>query len=130
MKESVQLTIASLVTVILLVFHLADDIVRGFEKGGVANLIAVPIVVVWMYAALVLTERRSGYVILLLASALGVLVPVIHMMGKGVGAGSRIANSSGGLFFVWTLLTIGATSLFSVILSVRGLWRMQWGGAR
>lgn len=130
MKESVLLTIASLVTVLLLTFHLADDIVRGFEKGGVANLIAVPIIVVWMYAALVLTERRSGFVILLLASVLGMFVPLIHMMGKGVGAGSRIANSSGGLFFVWTLFAIGATSLFSVILAVRGLWRLQWGRAR
>ena len=130
MKESVQLTIASLVTVLLLTFHLADDIVRGFEKGGVANLIAVPIVVVWMYAALMLVERRSGNVILLILSLLGILVPVVHMMGRGVGAGSRIANSSGGLFFVWTLLAIGATSLFSVILSVRGFWRLQWGRAR
>ena len=130
MKETVLLTIASLVTVVLLSFHLADDIVRGFEKGGVANLIAVPIIVVWMYAALLLTERRSGNVILLVGSLLGILVPVVHMMGKGVGAGSRIANSSGGFFFVWTLLAIGATSFFSVILSVRGLWRLQWGRAR
>lgn len=126
MKEKVMLTVASLLTLLLLTFHLTDDIVRGFEKGGLANLIAVPIVVLWMYAALLLAERPSGYVILLLLSILGTLVPVIHMMGKGVGAGSRIANSSGAFFFVWTLLAIGVTSLFSVILSVRGLWNRPW----
>ncbi|HEX7419940.1 MAG TPA: hypothetical protein VF505_08630 [Thermoanaerobaculia bacterium] len=122
MKHNVMLTIASLLSLLLLTLHLADDIVRGFEKGGVENLIAVPISVVWLYGTLVLAERRSGYVIILLGSLLGLVVPVIHMMGKGVGVHSRIANSSGALFFVWTLITIGVTSLFSVILSVRGLW--------
>jgi hypothetical protein len=79
---------------------------------------------------LVLAERRSGYVIILLGSLLGLVVPVIHMMGKGVGVGSNIANSSGAFFFVWTLLALGVTALFSVILSVRGLWSPQWGQSR
>jgi hypothetical protein len=122
MKHNVMLTIASLLSLLLLTLHLADDIVRGFEQGGVGNLIAVPISVVWLYGTLVLAERRSGYIIILLGSLLGLVVPVIHMMGKGVGIHSRIGNSSGALFFVWSLLAIGVTSLFSVILSVRGLW--------
>jgi hypothetical protein len=122
MKHNVMLTIASLLSLLLLTLHLADDIVRGFEQGGVGNLIAVPISVVWLYGTLVLAERRSGYVIILLGSLLGLVVPVIHMMGKGVGIHSRIGNSSGALFFVWSLLAIGVSSLFSVILSVRGLW--------
>ena len=78
--------------------------------------------VVWLYGALVLTERRSGYVILLVASLLGSGVPVIHLMGKGVG---EIARSGGGFFFVWALLAVGVTSLFSVILSARGLRSLQ-----
>lgn len=122
MKNNVMLTITSLLSILLLTFHLADDIVRGFEKGGVSNLIAVPIVVVWLIGTLVLTGRRSGYVIIILASLLGSLVPVIHMMGKGVGMNSRIGGTSGAFFFVWTLIAIGVTSLFSIILSVRGLW--------
>jgi hypothetical protein len=120
------LTIASLLSILLLTFHLADDIVRGFEKGGVSNLIAVPIVVVWLYATLVLAERRSGYIIILLLSLLGMVVPVIHMSGRGVGAGSRIADSSGAFFFVWTLIAIGVTTLFSFILAAHGLWRLPW----
>ena len=126
MKHNVMLTITSLLSILFLTFHLADDIVRGFEKGGVSNLTAVPILVVWLYGTLVLAERRSGYIIILLGSLLGLGVPVIHMMGKGVGVASSIANSSGAFFFVWTLIALGVTALFSVILSVRGLWSLQW----
>jgi hypothetical protein len=130
MKHNAMLTVASLLSILFMTFHLADDIIRGMEKGGVSTLVAVPIFVVWLYGTLVLVERRSGYVIILLGSLLGLLVPVIHMMGKGVGVGSNIANSGGGFFFVWTLLALGVTALFSVILSVRGLWSPQWGQSR
>lgn len=126
MKENVLLTITSLLSILLLTFHVADDIVRGFEQGTMSNLTTVPIIVVWLYAALLLAGRRSGYIIILLLSLLGMLVPVIHMSGRGVGAGSRIAGSSGAFFFVWTLIAVGTTSLFSVILSVRGLWNLPW----
>jgi hypothetical protein len=130
MKHNAMLTIASLLSILLMTFHLTDDIIRGMEKGGISNLVAVPIFVVWLYGTLVLAERRSGYVIILLGSLLGLCVPVIHMMGKGVGVGSNIANSSGAFFFVWTLLALGVTALFSVILSVRGLCSPQWGQSR
>ena len=83
-------------------------------------LIVVPILVVWLYGTLVLAEKRSGSVIILLGSLLGVLVPVIHM--KGAGVGGAIAQSSGAFFFIWTLYALGVTSLFSMILAVHGLW--------
>lgn len=123
MKQNLLLTITSLVSILLMTFHLAGDIVLGFENGGVANLIAVPVLVVWLYGALVLAGRRSGCVIILLGSLIGLLVPVLHMTGKGVGG--EIANSSGGFFFIWTLIALGVTALISVILSVRGLWRLR-----
>jgi hypothetical protein len=127
MKNNVTLTITSLLLILLLTFHLADDIVRGYEKGGLSNLIAVPIVVVWLYGTLVLAGRRSGYVINLLLSIFSVVVPLIHMKGKGVGLASRIAGSSGAFFFVWTLIAIGVTALFAVMLSLRGLWILRRG---
>ena len=40
MKHSVMLTIASLLSILFFTFHLADDIVRGFEPGGLSNLVA------------------------------------------------------------------------------------------
>jgi hypothetical protein len=120
------LTIASLLSLLFLTFHLADDIVRGFEKGGLSNLTAVPITVVWLYGTLVLAGRRSGYIIILLGSLLGLAVPIIHMKGRGVGISSSIGHTSGAFFFVWTLIAIGVTALFSIILSMRGLWSLPW----
>lgn len=131
MKPNVMLTIASLLSLLFLTFHLADDIVRGFEPGGISNLVgAVIISVVWLYGTLVLTERRSGYIIMLLGSLLSLAVPIIHMKGKGVGVTSRIGNSSGHFFFVWTLIALGAIGLFSAILSARGLWNLPWRRSR
>jgi len=124
-KHNVMLTTASLLSILLVTFHLADDIVRGMEPGTLPDLAGVLILVVWLFATLVLAERRSGYVIVLLGSLLGAAVPVFHMKGAGVG---EIAKSSGGFFFVWTLLALGVTALLSVILSVRGLWRLRRAG--
>jgi hypothetical protein len=122
MKQNILLVIASVLSILLMTFHLTDDIVRGMEPGKLLDLIAVPILVLWLYGTLVLAERRSGYVIILLGSLLSLVVPVIHMMGKGVGVGGNIAKSSGAFFFIWTLLALGVTALFSVILSARALW--------
>lgn len=77
-----------------------------------------------------LAERRSGYVIVFLGSLLGVGIPIIHMRGTGVGADNAIAGSSGALFYIWTLIALGVTALFSVILSARGLWGLQWSRSR
>lgn len=126
MKRNVILTITSLLSILLGTFHMSDDIVRGFEKGGVSNLTIVPMCVVWLYGTLVLAGRRSGYIIILLFSLLSSAVPIIHMKGKGVGIGSSIFNSSGGFFFIWTLIALGVTGLFSVVLSVEGLWSLPW----
>jgi hypothetical protein len=127
MKQSSMLTIASLLSVLFLTFHLADDIVRGFEPGGLSNLIgAVLISVVWLYGTLMLAERRSGYIIMLLLSLFSLVVPYVHMKGKGVGITSRLGHTSGHFFFVWTLFAIGVLGLFSVILSARGLWSLPW----
>ncbi|MCA1816201.1 MAG: hypothetical protein LC746_07285 [Acidobacteria bacterium] len=131
MKQNVMLTIASLLSILFFTFHLTDDIVRGFEPGGLNNLIGgVLILVVLLYGTLVLAGRQSGYVIILLGGLLSLSVPVIHMKGKGVGVASGIANSSGGFFFVWTLIALGVTGLFSVILSTRGLWSLRRGDSR
>jgi hypothetical protein len=116
------LTIASVLSILLFTAHLADDIVRGMEPGSLANLSAVAILVFWLYGALVLAERRSGYIISLLGGLLAILVPLVHMRGKGVGVTSSLAHSTGHFFFVWTLFAIALTGLFSVLLSARLLW--------
>ena len=125
MNRNVMLTITSLLSILFMTFHISDDVVRGFEPGGLKNLSGSVILVVWLYGTLVLSGRRSGYIIMLLGSLLGSLVPVAHMLGKGM-VGGRVANSSGMHFFVWTLLTLQVTAIFSVILSARGLWSFPW----
>ena len=126
MKRSVMLTITSLLSILLMTFHLSDDIVRGMEPGGFKNIIGVLMLAVWLYGTLVLAERRSGYIIMLLGAILGSVVPLAHMRGVGL-VGGRIANSSGIFFWVWTLITLQVTTIFSLILSARGLWSLQWG---
>ena len=129
MKHNVTLTITSLLSILFFAFHWADDIVRGMSPGGFSALPGLLILVVWLYGTLALAEGRSGYVIILILSILGSGVPVIHMRGAGL-VGGRIANSSGVFFWVWTLIALGVTAIFSVILSARGLWSLHWGRSR
>jgi hypothetical protein len=60
-----------------------------------------------------------------LASFFAAIMPAVHMSGAGVGG--KIAESSGGFFFIWTLIALGVTGSFSLILSVGGLWRLRRG---
>jgi hypothetical protein len=122
MKHSVLLPIASLLSLLLLTFHLTDDILRGMSPGGLMNVVGILIMAAWLYGTLVLAGRRSGYVIVLLFSLLASIIPVIHLRGTGVGPASVRSN---GFFFIWTLLAIGVTALFSTILSAHGLWALR-----
>jgi hypothetical protein len=117
------LVASSLLAILLATLHLTDDIIRGFAPGRLSNVPVVLVVTIWLYATLLLAERRSGYVIILVLSLLSSGIPVIHMTGKrGITAG--IPLSTGAFFFVWTLLALGITATFSVVLSIRGLWSL------
>ena len=132
MKNSVMLTITSLLLILFLTFHLADDIRHGFEPGGISNLVGgVLITVVWLFGTLVLFERRSGYIIMLLGGIFGLGVLILHMRGAGL-VGGRIANAGEIriFFWVWTLLALGAISTISALLSARGLWSLRRGQSR
>jgi hypothetical protein len=122
-KHNVMLTIASLLSILLLTLHITDDIVRGISKAEPSN-IALAVLVVLLYGTLVLAERRSGYVIMLLVGLFAAGMPVIHMRGAHYG---EIAKSTGGFFFVWTLWALGALGGFTFILSARGLWSLRRG---
>ena len=124
MKNNLTLTIFSLLTLLLGIIHISDDIVRGMSPGGFGNLIAIAVSVIWLYGTLVLAGRRSGYIIILVMSFLMTGIPAIHMRGHGVGFGT---TRSDGLFFVWTLFALGVTGLFSFILAARALWSPRKG---
>jgi len=124
MKQSDMLKIASLFSMLLATFHISEDIVRGFEPGGFKNISGIMIMVVWLYGTLMLSDRLAGRIIILLGSLLGSVMPLAHMRGLGF-VGGRVANSSGKLFWVWTLFMLGVVSVFAVILSVQGLWNRR-----
>ena len=129
MKNTLLLTIMSLLSILFMTFHLADDTLRakvGTAEAGGATLIVVPILVVWLYGTLVLAERRSGHIIMLIGALLAMGMPVVHVMLGPAGVFSgQLVKSSGGFLFVWTLHAMGVTAMFSLILSARGLWSLQ-----
>ena len=130
MKQTAMLTTASLLTILLITFHLAGDILFKMSTAGLGNLFAVFVFVVQLYGTLALGGRRAGYIIIFFGSALGLLVPVIHMKGARGVIGGDIGNSSQAFLFVWTLLALGITATFSIILSARALLSLPWRRSR
>ena len=125
MTQKGTLTITSLLSVLLFQLHWVDEVARGIETAGVSALGGVLILVVWLYGTVVLGDRRSGHIIMVLGSILGFGVLVIHMRGAGLVGGRIAANSSGAFFWVWTLIMLGVMSSVSAILSARGLWSLR-----
>src|SRR5262245_16260870 len=63
-----------------------------------------------LYGTVELAGRRSGYVITLLVAIFAMAMPVLHTV-----RGPRSAER--GFFFVWTLLALGGSGVFSAVLS-------------
>jgi hypothetical protein len=130
MKQNLLLTITSLLTILLMTLHLTSDTIHarvGTPEAGGSTLVAVPILVLLLYGTLVLGERRSGYIIMLIGSIIGLGMPIIHVIGAGGIFHGQIAKSSPAFLFVWTLHALGVTGMFSLILSVRALWSLRRG---
>jgi len=125
MKQNLILTVMSLLQVLFMTFHLTDDTLRaraGTPEAMGSTFVAVPILVLWLYATLMLAERRSGHVIILVGSLFSVGMPVIHMMGPSGVAGRK---PEGAYFFVWTLFALAVTGMFSLLLAADGLRSRQ-----
>jgi hypothetical protein len=122
MKHEVTLTISSLLSILLFSMHWADEVARGIEPGTIAGSGGLLILAAWLCGTLVLADRRSGLVLILLGSILASGVPVLHMQGAGLVGGRIPPNSSGALFWVWTNIALGASGLLSFVLAARELW--------
>jgi hypothetical protein len=122
MKHTVQLTITSLLSILFLTLHLTQDILYGMAQPGLSSLVvAVPVLVLWLYGTLVLADRRSGYIIILVGSLVGLGVSVIHFRGPSGVLNAEHLKSGGAFFFIWTLIALGVNATYSAVLSVRGL---------
>src|ERR1700730_1609017 len=114
MKRNVMLIVASLLTLLLTIIHLTQDVMR--QADG-TNMIPIPVVVfaLWLYGTLMLSDRVWGYVIMFLGGLFGAGMIIVHSRGLVVG-------NSGGFFFTWTLFALSTTGWVTMILSARGLW--------
>jgi len=130
MKQTAMLTMASVLTVLLMTIHMTGDILFRMAPAGLVNLLVVFIFVVQLYGTLMLPGRRAGYIIIFFGSALGLLIPVVHMKGTRGLLGGDIGNSGQAFLFVWTLLALGITATFSLILSARALLSLPWRWSR
>jgi hypothetical protein len=130
MKQTAMLTTASLLTILLMTFHLTGDILFKMAPAGLSNLFAVFILAGLLCGTLLLAGRRAGYIIIFFGSVLGLVMPVLHMKGKRGVIGGEIGNSSEAFFFVWILLALGVTATFSIILSARALLSLPWRRSR
>jgi hypothetical protein len=117
------LTVAALLAILLATFHLSDDVLYHGGMSATEFFAAVLILVIWLCGATVLAGRQAGYVMVLLGSLVGLVVPIVHIAGAGGHINGGIEKSGDAYFFVWTLMTLAVTSLFSIVLSVLGLWR-------
>jgi len=124
------LTTASLLTILLMTIHMAGDILFKIAPAGLVNLFPIFIFVVQLYGTLVLSGRRAGYIIIFLGSAIGLLIPVLHMKGSRGVLGGDIGASGQAFLFVWTLLSLGIIATFSIILSASALLSLPWRRSR
>lgn len=130
MKPKLMLPIGSLLLILLMTLHLTSDTIHaraGTPEAGGSTLVAVPILAVWLCGTLLLAERRSGHIIMLVGSLLAVLMPVLHAMSPAGFFHGAIARSSPAFLFVWTLHALGVLGLFCLVLAVRGLWKLRRG---
>jgi len=130
MKQTAMLTTASLLSILFMTFHMTGDILFKMSPAGLVNLFVVLVFVVQLYGTLVLSGRRAGYIIIFLGSVLGLVIPVVHMKGTRGLIGGDIGNSGQAFLFVWTMLALGITSTFSIILSASALLSLPWRRSR
>ena len=128
MKQNLMLPIASLLLILLMTLHLTSDTTHaraGTLEAGGSTLIGVPVLALWLCGTLLLAERRSGHIIMLVGSLLAIGMPVDHAMSPAGFFHGAIARSSPAFLFVWTLHALGLIGLFAFVLAVRGLWNLR-----
>jgi hypothetical protein len=127
-RETLMLVIASVLSILFMTLHFTGDTIRaraGTLEAGGSTLIGVPILAVWLYGTLLLAERRSGLIIMLVGSLLAIGMQVLHVMFAAGIFNGQLARVAPAFLFVWTLHAMGLTGILSLILSVRGLWAMR-----
>lgn len=122
MKQHPTLTIFSLLTIVLTLFHLTHDALHQSEGMSAKDVtILLVILFVMLYGTVELAGRRAGFIIMFLGGVAGAMMIYLHS------AGPRATRW--GYFFVWTLFALGATGSFTAVLALKALWRSFRGTA-
>ena len=119
MKRNDLLSVTSILAVFLLALHISQDIVFGFDRAGLNRLVGVAILLVILCGAVLLRERLSGEVIMLLGGLMAAVMLPLHMRN---GLRPEFLAKDGALLFVWTLYVLGVMGAFTIILAVQALW--------
>ena len=110
----------SLLSLVLMSLHITDDIVRGISPPGADNVGAVAIFTVWLIGTLMLAERRTGMVIMLLGGVFtaGCMLGIQKLLSfyfKSFSAQTVIYGTFAAvpvfllwLYLSWTVILIGA----------------------
>src|SRR4051812_45409729 len=123
MNRNVVLTAMSVLTIVLLTVHVSSDMILGLDRMKPDISIALTVVAFWLYAILVMPPRLPRYIVLLLGSFIGAMMPVIHTRGRGIT--SELVARPGGFLFVWVLLAVGITATLAFGLSLQGIWNLR-----
>jgi hypothetical protein len=116
----------SLLAIFFITLHYTDDVIRkvdGADQGGYLALLMMLILVVWLFAILLLNERKSGYIISLVFSLLNSIIPIGHLTGIGREATLGEITTSSGPFFAWVVMALALTVIPSLVLSAVLLFR-------
>ena len=127
-RENLILVITSLLSILFMTLHLTSDVIRarvGTAEAGGSTIVGLPVLVAWVYGTLMLAERRSGHIIMLVGSLKAMGMPVIHALGPAGFFTGHMARVPPAFLFVWVLHALGVTGMLSLILSIRGLWSLR-----
>ncbi len=130
MEQTAMLTTASLLTTLLMTFHLTGRHPVQYGPAGLANLRAMFIFVALLCGTLLLAGRRAGYIIIFFGSVLGLVIPVIHMKGTRGLICRRDRQLNRIFLFCVDTPRVGITATFSTILSARALLSLPWRRSR
>ena len=126
MKPNVMLTISSLLSVLFLTFHFASDFIHNQGELSLQGVFIESLILVFLlYGTLALAGRKSGYIITLIGGLGALGMPVLHLWRATSVTGA--IDRPGAFIFVWALLCLAVTGLFSFTLSVRGLLSLRRG---
>ena len=118
MTQNRTLTISSLLTLVLTLFHVTHDALHqasGMSASDVTILLAIMLTM--LYGTVELAGRRAGFLIMFLGGVAGASMPYLHSVGPRA--------TRWGYFFVWTLFALGVSGSFTAILAAKAAWRSR-----